>query len=93
MIPFGNEQLIVEILRGNYQGVQYRYDKVSVDEQPGLPKLNFHYTIIQHYKFTEEDLTYSSEFIYYIGDILVDIITNYKVDNAPRTHDYQEPDA
>ena len=67
----------VMIKDGKYEGIIYKYGKVSVaegeDENGNMP-LSFKYNIIDYSGHNQEDLESSVEFKNTLGDILVEIL-------------------
>ena len=72
--PDGTEQAIGIIDKGKYDGVVYRYGKVTFGEETNQGNLpfRFEYDILDPCKLKQED--FGEEFFNLIGDILVDII-------------------
>ena len=85
----GDDFTSIGINGGKYEGVVYRYGKVSFGEENSDGTLPFHfeYNIIDNVGILRED--FGEEFFTLIGDILVDIIDDqieednleYKPDN------------
>ena len=65
------------ITKGNYEGVIYRYGRVSVSEKEnneGNLPLSFKFNVLDYNNHNEEELNASVEFKDTIGDILVEIL-------------------
>ena len=65
------------ITKGDYEGVIYRYGRVSVAEEEnedGKMPLSFQYNVIDEVGHDKEELEKSNEFKNTLGDILVDIL-------------------
>ena len=65
------------ITKGDYEGVIYRYGRVSVakkeNDEGNLP-LSFEFNVLDYNNHNEEELNASVEFKDTIGDILVEIL-------------------
>lgn len=79
---------IVKIIKGDFNNIMYKYDRISVDHSSYLPKLSFHYTIIGAQQYSLKDLQESEEFVTLMGDILTDLIL--RNEDAFRKHNYKE---
>ena len=65
------------ITKGDYEGVIYRYGRVSVAEKEndeGNLPLSFKFNVLDYNNHNEEELNASVEFKDTIGDILVEIL-------------------
>ena len=65
------------ITKGDYEGVVYRYGRVSVAEKEndeGNLPLSFKFNVLDYNNHNEEELNASVEFKDTIGDILVEIL-------------------
>ena len=72
--PDGTQQAIGITDKGKYDGVVYRYGKVTFGEETNQGNLpfRFEYDILDPYGLEREE--FDNEFFTLIGDILVDII-------------------
>ena len=85
----GQNWTCIGLRGGTFDGVIYKYGKVSVaeeeDEKGNLP-LSFHYDIVDPNGLLRE--TFDEEFFTLIGDILVDILDEQlKEDNLDHADD------
>lgn len=66
----------IQILKGKYKDVVYNYGKVAIEnkEELDIIQLNYDYEILE--SAGHEHLHKDMEFRYFIGDILVDILSN-----------------
>lgn len=73
----GEECWCVKIKSGEYEGVVYKYNRVSVvtpDDGDGYATLKFNYEVLYHAELSEEKFTRKSGFENLLGDILYDLI-------------------
>lgn len=71
----------VGILKGKFAGVLYHYGKAKIAEEDSFARITFDYTIVTTPKIPANDLMQDQEFQYILGEILTDILINYKVQN------------
>jgi len=73
----GDKWASILIDSGNYNGIIYKYGKVSVPEEEnedGNMPLSFKYNVVDYNSHTEESLKETEEFTTVLGDILVVIL-------------------
>ena len=80
----------MKIIKGKFNNITYRYNKVSVEQSSYLPKLSFHYTVLYSKNISLEHLQKSDEFVTLLGDILAELVIENE--HAFGKHNYQEPD-
>lgn len=72
-----------------YEGVLYHYNKIRVrEDESGIPKLEFGYTLVHPGKHDIDDLNSSYEFHTIMGDILTEILITQQ--NEPTRTDNPE---
>ena len=66
----------IKILNGIYKDVVYNYGKVGFEEKGDQVNLIFQYNVIESGNFKKKKLEKDPDFKQYIGDFLVETITN-----------------
>ena len=75
------EKTGVGILKGKFAGVLYHYGKAKLTEEEAFARMTFDYTVVTTPKIPVDELMRDQEFQYMLGEILTDILLNYKVKN------------
>lgn len=76
----------VEITAGKYKSVVFSYGMVKFQNDLGMPKLSFDYTVLYSGEHDKDTLYNDNEFVTIIGDILTEII----IENEPTRTDNTE---
>ena len=82
----------IGILVGDYKGVLYHYTGARVNQQSGMPKLEFGYTIVHAGEHDMDGLQSDDKFHTMMGDILTELIINNRYNEQIRTYDSEEFD-
>jgi hypothetical protein len=82
----------IGILVGDYTGVLYHYTGARVNQQSGMPKLEFGYTIVHAGEHDIDSLQSDDKFHTMMGDILTELIINNRYNEQIRTNDSEEFD-
>jgi hypothetical protein len=83
----------IELLIDNYEGVVYHYHKARIQEEGGVARLQFGYTLLQPGEHDIDELNSSQEFHTIMGDILTILLMNKaKEDESSRNNNTQKFD-
>jgi len=88
----GSDITGIGILVGDYKGVLYHYTGARVNQQSGMPKLEFGYTIVHAGEHDMDSLQSDDKFHTMMGDILTELIINNRYNEQIRTNDSEEFD-
>ena len=82
----GDDFTSIGINGGKYEGVVYRYGKISLGEEnpDGTLPFNFEYDILDNNELPRE--SFGEDFFDLIGDILVDIIDKEELEKHESNH-------
>jgi hypothetical protein len=81
----------IELLIDNYKHVVYHYHKARIQEEGGIARLQFGYTILDPSKHDIDDLNSSEEFHTIMGDILsIILMSKAKEDESFRDNNTEK---
>jgi hypothetical protein len=83
----------IELLIDNYKGVVYHYHKARIQEEGGMARLQFGYTLLNSGDYDIDELNTSQEFHTIMGDILtILLMSKAKEDESFRNNNTKEFD-
>lgn len=88
------ESVHIKLLTGPFEDTVFSYGKVKFEEKDDQGYLHFAYDVIKCKKFKPKKLEKNEDFKNYIGDLLVEIISNRVMENIDEngTTDTEESD-
>ena len=88
------ESVHIKLLTGPFEDTVFSYGKVRFEEKDDQGYLHFAYDVIKCKKFKPKKLEKNEDFKNYIGDLLVEIISNRVMENIDEngTTDTEESD-
>ena len=88
------ESVHIKLLTGPLEDTVFSYGKVKFEEKDDQGYLHFAYDVIKCKKFKPKKLEKNEDFKNYIGDLLVEIISNRVMENIDEngTTDTEESD-